>query len=70
MQLTDRGDLAEWSLHPSHDGRHVYFIAGTAAWRLDLETLAEERLVDFGTTEMRERGMVGAAMGTTTLSAR
>lgn len=68
LQLTDRGDLAEWSFHPSHDGRHVYFIAGTAAWRLDLETLAEERLVDFGTTEMRERGMVGAAMGTTTLS--
>jgi oligogalacturonide lyase len=68
VQLTDRDDLAEWSLHPSHDGRHVFFVAGTGAWRLDLETLAEERLADFGAVEMRERGMVGAAMGTTTVS--
>ncbi len=68
VQLTDRDDLAEWSFFPSHDGRHVFFVAGTAAWRLDLETLAEERLSDFGAVEMRERGMVGAAMGTTALS--
>ncbi len=68
VQLTDREDIAEWSLHPSHDGRYVFFVAGTGAWRLDLETLAEERLVDFGGVEMRERGMVGAAMGTTALS--
>ena len=68
QQLTDRDDLAEWSFHPSHDGRHVYFVAGTGAWRLDLASLAEECLVDFGSAEMRERGMVGAAMGTTTLS--
>lgn len=68
VQLTDRDDLAEWSLHPSADGRHVFFVAGTSAWRLDLNTLSEERLVDFGAVEMRERGMVGAAMGTTALS--
>ena len=68
VQLTDRDDLAEWSFHPSRDGRHVFFVAGTGAWRLDLETLAEERLADFGDAEMRERGMVGAAMGTTTVS--
>lgn len=69
VQLTDRDDLAEWSFYPAHDGRHVFFVAGTGAWRLDLETLAEERLADFGAVEMRERGMVGAAMGTTALSA-
>jgi oligogalacturonide lyase len=68
VQLTDRDDLAEWSFYPSHDGRHVFFVAGTGAWRLDLETLAEDRLADFGAVEMRERGMVGAAMGTTALS--
>jgi oligogalacturonide lyase len=67
-QLTDRADLAEWSFHPSHDGRFVVFVAGTQAVRLDLESLQEQVLVDFGQVEMREKGMVGAAMGTTTLS--
>jgi len=69
VQTTDRPDIAEWSLHPSADGRFVYFVAGTGAWRLDLATLAEEQLADFGAVEMREKGMVGAAMGTTALSA-
>jgi oligogalacturonide lyase len=68
VQLTDRPDLAEWSFHPSHDGRFVVFVAGTLAMRLDLETLREDVLADFGAVEMREKGMVGAAMGTTTLS--
>jgi oligogalacturonide lyase len=68
VQLTERPDLAEWSFHPSHDGRFVVFVAGTQAVRLDLETLEEHVLADFGAVEMREKGMVGAAMGTTTLS--
>ena len=68
VQLTERADLAEWSFHPSHDGRFVVFVAGTQAVRLDLQTLREDVLADFGSAEMRERGMVGAAMGTTTLS--
>ena len=68
VQLTDRDDLAEWSFFPSHDGTSVYFVAGTGAFRLDLETLKEERLADFGAVQMRETGMVGAAMGTTALS--
>jgi len=67
-QLTDRPDLAEWSFHPAHGGRFVVFVAGTQAIRLDLETLKEDVLADFGNVEMREKGMVGAAMGTTTLS--
>ena len=68
LQLTDRDDLNEWSVHPSHDGRFVYFTAGSGAWRVDTGSLKEEELVDFGRDEIREAGMVGAAMGTTTLS--
>ena len=81
-QLTDRPDLAEseWSVHPSHDGKAVFFTAGTSGWRLDLETLEERELVDFdaacksklagksAATAMKEKGMVAAAMGTTALS--
>jgi oligogalacturonide lyase len=68
VQLTDRCDLAEWSVYPSPDGRFVYFTAGTGAWRVDLDDFSEVRLADFGAVEMREKGMVGAAMGTTALS--
>ena len=51
------------------DGRYVYFTAGTAGYRVNLDTFEEEQLADFGAVEMREKGMVGAAMGTTALSA-
>ena len=34
------------------------------------DTFEEEQLADFGAVEMREKGMVGAAMGTTALSAK
>ncbi len=69
MQVTSRPDLAEWSIIPSLDGRYVYYTAGTGAWRTDLDTFEEEQLAEFGDVEMREQGMVGAAMGTTALSA-
>lgn len=68
VQATARDDLAEWSIYPSPDGKFVYFTAGTAAWRVNLDTFEEEQLADFGAVEMREKGMVGAAMGTTALS--
>jgi len=68
LQVTEHPGLAEWSLHPSHDGRYVYFTDASGAWRVELETLREECLVEFAGAEMREKGMVGAAMGTTTLS--
>ena len=67
-QLTDRPDLSEWSVHPSHNGKSVFFTAGTSGWRLDLETLDERELVNFTATEMRDEGMIAAAMGTTALS--
>ena len=69
-QLTDRPDLAdsEWSIHPSHDGKSVFFTAGTSGWKLDLETLEERELVNFAATAMKDEGMVAAAMGTTALS--
>lgn len=68
VQLTDHPDIAEWSMSPARDGRYVYFTAGTGAWRVDTETYREEELFNFGTAEMREQGMVGAAMGTTAVS--
>lgn len=68
LQLTDRNDLNEWSVHPSHDGRYVYFTAGCGGWRVNTRSCKEEQLVEFGTRDIREKGMVGAAMGTTTLS--
>ena len=67
-QLTDRPDLGEWSVHPSHNGEAVFFTAGTSGWRLDLETLEERELVNLAATAMKEEGMVAAAMGTTALS--
>jgi oligogalacturonide lyase len=68
VQLTDRPDLDEWSVHPSHDGRGVFFTAGVRGWRLDLETLEERELANFGSGRLKEEGMVAAAMGTTALS--
>jgi oligogalacturonide lyase len=69
VQVTDRPDLADWSIYPSPDGRFVYYTAGTAAFRASLDDFSETQLADFGAVEMREKGMVGAAMGTTALSA-
>ena len=68
QQLTDQPDLGEWSAHPSHDGRFVYYTAGRGAWRVATDTGEAECLLDFGPLAGREAGMVGAAMGTTTLS--
>lgn len=67
-QLTDRADLNEWSAHPAHRGDYVYFTAKAGAWRVHVESLKEELLADFGQAPMKEQGMVGAAMGTTTVS--
>ncbi len=67
-QLTDQPDIAEWSLHPSHDGRFAYYTAGSGAWRVDTDTGKADCLLDFDGLAGREPGMVGAAMGTTALS--
>lgn len=69
VQLTEEEELVEWSVHPSHDGRYVYYLAGTAACRVNTATLEAERLIEFGDAAMREQSMmVAAGMGTTTLS--
>lgn len=68
LQLTDTADLGEWSVHPSHDGRYVYYVAGARACRVDTETCKEETLCSFEADGIRGQGMVGAAMGTTALS--
>lgn len=69
VRLTDEPDLAEWSVIPSKDGKWVYYVAGQTGKRVSPVTGAVETLVNFGPAEMREAGMVGAAMGTTALSA-
>jgi oligogalacturonide lyase len=68
LQVTSHPGLGEWSIHPSHDGRHVYFTDAAGGWRVDLESLREEQVFAFGGDRAREAGMVGAAMGTTALS--
>lgn len=70
IQLTDRADLNPWSLHPSHDGRWLYFTTTTGGWRLSMSDgsgLQEERLIDLAGAA-KSSGMVGAGMGTTSLS--
>ncbi len=68
VQLTERAGIAEYSIYPSHDGRYVYFTAGSGGYRVDTERQREEQLVDFGAMRLREAGMVADAMGTTALS--
>ena len=67
IQLTERDDLNEWSLHPSNDGRFLYFTTKSGGWRLNMESLREEQLVDFAGGK-KAGGMVGAGMGTTAIS--
>lgn len=47
LQLTDRDDISDWSIHPSRDGRYVYFTAGFGGWRVHIPSGKEEQLVDF-----------------------
>jgi oligogalacturonide lyase len=47
LQLTDRDDISDWSIHPSHDGRYIYFTAGSGGWRVHVPSGKEEKLVDF-----------------------
>jgi oligogalacturonide lyase len=68
VQFTDRPDMDEWSVYPTRGGNFILFTASGFGWRLDIETLQETRLAEFGDDLDREEGMVGAAMGTTGLS--
>ena len=68
LQLTDHPDLIPWSLHPTRDGRHLLFTTERGAHRLEMATLQEDLLFAFPQQTNRVEGMVGAAMGTTTLS--
>lgn len=68
IQLTQHAGLSEWSITPSHDGRYVYFTDDSGGWRVHTASQKEDQLADFGNVEIREKGMVAAAMGTTALS--
>lgn len=69
VQLTNEEALAEWSIIPSKDGRWIYFVAGQEGKRVSPRDGTVETLVHFESAQMRDAGMVGAAMGTTALSA-
>jgi len=68
QQLTDQPGIDDWSVHPSYDGQFIYYTAGQGAWRVATATGDAQCLLEFGALAGREAGMVGAAMGTTTLS--
>lgn len=68
VQISHRPDLNEWSCHPSWDGQYAYYTAGNGAWRVNLDTMQEEQVANFGEMPIRQPGMVGASMGTTSLS--
>lgn len=68
VQLTEHDGLAEWSVHPSHDGRYVYFTDAGGGWRVEVGTRREEQLFSFDDGRIGVDGHVGAAMGTTTVS--
>lgn len=69
VQLTEEPALAEWSIIPSKDGRWIYYVAGQEGKRVSARDGSVETLAHFDSQQMREAGMVGAAMGTTALSA-
>lgn len=68
VQVSDVPDLIEWSVHPSLDGRFVYFTSRTAGWRTELSTMHTEQIMDFGDFAVTTGGMVAGGMGTTALS--
>lgn len=68
VQLTEQAGVNEWSVHPSHDGRHVYFTASSAGYRVEVASGDVERVADFGPASFKGAGMVAGGMGTTALS--
>lgn len=68
VQITRRSDLNEWSIHPSHDGRYLYYSAGSQLCRTAMESMTEEVVADFSQFSMLAAGMVGAGMGTLSVS--
>jgi len=68
IQLTDMDAIGEYSVYPSHDGRYVYFTAGSGAYRVHTTTYEIDELVNFGEATLRGSGMIADATGTTALS--
>ena len=70
VRFTDRTDLNEWSLHPSFDGKRVYYSAANAVYFTSLDDGREELLYDYKNTDcaLKSGGMIADGMGTTALS--
>lgn len=65
-QITNQPNIAEWTLHPSHFGRNIFFTDKSGAWKINSETLKNEKILDFIT--ISENNEVGISTATTTLS--
>lgn len=59
-QLTGGAPIHPFSPAISRGGREVFFVRGASIWRMDLETLAETCVVDFGTGSMGEPSLDAA----------
>ena len=68
IQITNSGDLNEWSVHPAHDGRFVYYSSGSKLCRVSMDTFEEEVIADFHGSSMRSAAMVGPGMGVLSVS--
>ena len=66
VQLTECEDLSEWSIHPSHDGRYVYYSTGSGLWRVECERQREEQLVAFA--DVTDFGTAATASSITSVS--
>ena len=53
-QLTEGAPIHPFSPAISRDGAGVFFVRGAGIWRLELDTLAESCVVDFGSGSMGE----------------
>lgn len=67
-RLTDEENLNEWSVHPSHSGKYVYFTAKNGGYRVNTLTCVTEKIADFKNAVLRSDSMITTGMGTTALS--
>ena len=65
---SDHARLVEWPVHTNPLGRWVYFTDTSEGWRAPAEGGDTAQLFAYDDARIRQKGMVGAAMGTTPLA--
>ncbi|MHC1695847.1 MAG: oligogalacturonate lyase family protein [Eubacteriales bacterium] len=68
VMLTNLSDINAWSLHPSHDGKYIYFTRPDGGYRTDVQSRLTTKIVDFNGNTLRSDSMITTGMGTTALS--